>query len=211
MSSTILYKIMLHTHKLVVILFLLHYFIKTLLLLMNKKELLEKYSKPTKVPEMIISTLFLLTGIVMIAKGAVMNTYMYIKIAAVLVSIPLAVVGFKKQNKGLAGLAFLLIVTAYGLAEMSKISKSEVKIDTTTLSGDPVTVGKVIYANNCIACHGPGGDLMAAGAKNLRNSGLDDAAIKAIIRNGKNSMPAYKTLTEEQLDGLLAYVRTLRD
>jgi mono/diheme cytochrome c family protein len=160
---------------------------------------------------MIISTLFLLTGIVMIANGAVMNTYMYIKIAAVLISIPLAVIGFKKQNKGLAGLAFLLLVTAYGLAEMSKASKGEVKIDTSTLSGDPVTVGKVIYANNCIACHGPGGDLNAAGAKNLRATQLDDASIKTLIRNGKNAMPGYKTLTEEQLDGLVAYVKTLHD
>ncbi|MBP9069466.1 MAG: SirB2 family protein, partial [Bacteroidia bacterium] len=58
-----MYKGFLHTHILVVTLFLLLYVIKTILLLSNRTDLLQKFSKMFKIPEMIISTLFLITGI----------------------------------------------------------------------------------------------------------------------------------------------------
>ena len=44
-----------HTHKLVVVLFLLIYLIKTILLVANKTDALEKFKKITKIPEMIVS------------------------------------------------------------------------------------------------------------------------------------------------------------
>ena len=112
-----------HTHLLVVILFLLIYLIKTTLLLMNKQETLMKFSKMVKVPEMIVSTLFLVTGIYMLTQVPEIKSLLIIKIAAVFLSIPLAVIGFKKQNKILAVASLLLIVGAYGLAEMSKKQK----------------------------------------------------------------------------------------
>ena len=52
-----------HTHLLTVVLFLLIYLIKTFLLLTNKNEKLASFTKAVKVPEMIISALFLGTGI----------------------------------------------------------------------------------------------------------------------------------------------------
>ena len=36
-----------------------------------------------------------------------------------------------------------------------------------------------------------------------------DADLKNAITNGKNKMPAYKSLTPEQVDGLVKYVREL--
>ncbi|MEO1448463.1 MAG: SirB2 family protein, partial [Bacteroidota bacterium] len=111
-----MYTGLLHTHRLVVILFLLLYVVKWVLLLANKKELLERINKATRVPEMIISTLFLLTGIGLAINIAQLTSMFWIKLVLVLGSIPLAVIGFRKSNKILATLSILLIVGAYGLA-----------------------------------------------------------------------------------------------
>ena len=89
---------LLHTHKLVVVLFLLIYIIKTVLLLIGKTENLEVFTKKVKVPEMIISFLFLVTGAVMLFQLPEIKTLLIIKIVAVFASIPLAVVGFKKKR-----------------------------------------------------------------------------------------------------------------
>jgi uncharacterized membrane protein SirB2 len=68
----------LHLHYLVVTLFLLIYVIKTILLLSNKNDLLGKFSKKIKVPEMIISTLFLLTGVFLLTKLPFGGKYDYL-------------------------------------------------------------------------------------------------------------------------------------
>ena len=89
----------LHLHYLVVTLFLLIYVIKTILLLSNKNDLLGKFSKKIKVPEMIISTLFLLTGVFLLTKlpfGGKYDYLLWIKLSMVAVSIPVAIIGFKK-------------------------------------------------------------------------------------------------------------------
>ena len=91
-----MYKTIFYSHLVSVILFLLIYFIKTVLLLANKNEGLAKFTKTVKVPEMIISTLFLLTGIYMLTQIPEIKTLMIIKIIVVLAAIPLAIIGFKK-------------------------------------------------------------------------------------------------------------------
>ena len=93
---------LLHSHRLFVILFLLHYVIKLVLLLTNRKEQLAAYTQKTRVPEMIISVGFLLTGMGMLLKGAQFTNLILLKVVAVFVSIPVAVIGFKRANKGLA-------------------------------------------------------------------------------------------------------------
>ena len=159
---------MLHTHKLVVILFLLLYVVKTLLLLLNKNEVLAKFSKATRIPEMIVSTLFLLTGAYLMFQLPEINTLMIVKIICVFASIPLAVIGFKKSNKILASLAMLLIIASYGLAEMSKKpSRKEVVV---AAGADE---GKALYDAYCTSCHGADGKLMLAGAKDLSTSAMD--------------------------------------
>ncbi len=208
-----MYTGLLHTHKLVVVLFLLHYLIKTILLVLNKNEALEKYSKPTRIPEMVISSLFLITGIAMLVMGAGANisNFLWVKIAAVLASIPLAVIGFKKKNKMLAVFSLLLIVTAYGLAEMSRAQKGKVVVDTSNVEGEPIVVGKMVYTQECQNCHGAGGDAMLAGAKNLKTSSLNHEEIISIIRNGKNTMAAYKNLSDAQVEGVAQYVESLKE
>ena len=67
---------MLHTHTLMVVLFTLIYLIKTILLLSDKHELLEKFKSKTKVVEMIVSFGFLATGIFLMTQLPVINTFL---------------------------------------------------------------------------------------------------------------------------------------
>ena len=103
---------MLHSHTLFVVLFTLIYLVKTILLLSDRDELLEKFKKKTKVVEMIVSFGFLATGIFLLTQLPVITMLTYIKIGLVLLSIPLAVIGYKKKNKVLATLSFFLIVVS---------------------------------------------------------------------------------------------------
>src|SRR6478609_248392 len=106
-----MYKVILHTHYLVVTLFLLIYVIKTILLLSNKNDLLASFVKKTRIAEMIISFLFLGTGIYLATQlpfGGKYDYLFWIKICMVFASIPIAIIGFKKSNKILAALSLLL-------------------------------------------------------------------------------------------------------
>jgi mono/diheme cytochrome c family protein len=210
MSNSQIYTALLHTHKVVVLLFLIHYVVKTTLLLLNKKEALAKYSLPTRIPEMVISSLFLITGVLMLLMGANINSFMVIKIVLVLASIPLAVVGLRKQNKPLAVLSVLFIITSYGMAEMNRAQKGKQQVDTSTVEGEPLAIGKKVYTELCVACHGVEGDGLLAGAKNLKISTLTHEEVIYIIKNGKNNMAAYKNLTPQQLEGVALYVESLR-
>ena len=203
-----MYKGFLHTHYLVVTLFLLIYVIKTILLLSNKNDLLTKFTKFIKVPEMIISFLFLGTGIFLATQlpfGGKFDYLFFIKIAMVVISIPLAVIGFKKSNKILAALSLLLITGSFGLAEVyskrKAIPKDTVQPGTNTTSVD----GMVLYENNCKVCHGSDGKLGLAGAKDLGATVMDVSAIKDIIIHGKGAMPA-ASVNEEQANAIAAYV-----
>lgn len=201
---------LLHAHKLFVILFLVHYVVKLLLFQLKKTEQLAKYTKITKVPEMIISTGFLVTGIWMMVDGSIINTFLLIKIACVLAAIPLAVIGFKRGKLALATLSVLLIVAAYGLAEVSRAKKAGGAVDTTAAGSDVVAEGKLVYQNSCVNCHGAGGKLGYMGAKDLATTAYNTDQQKQIIRNGKNFMPPHSKLTDQQVDAVVQYVATFK-
>ena len=175
------------------------------MLLANNKEGLAKFSKITKVPEMIVSFLFLSTGIYMLTQLPEINSFMLMKLIAVGVSIPLAVIGFKKSNKVLASLSLILLVAAYGLAEMSKKHDSKAENTATT------TDGKELYANNCARCHGDDGKLGAVGAADLSVSGLDKTVVSEVIKKGKGTMIGFEgQLNENQIEAVAVYLETLR-
>ncbi len=204
-----MYKGFLHTHYLVVTLFLLIYVVKTILLLSNKNDLLARFTKFIKVPEMIVSFLFLVTGIYLATQlpfGGKFDYLFFIKIAMVLISIPLAVVGFRKSNKILAAMSLLLITGSFGLAEVYSKRKAIPKDSTLT----PAAVansddGQALYEANCKLCHGDNGKLGMAGAKDLSASTMSTAEMKEIILKGKGTMPAAQ-VNEGQADAIAAYV-----
>jgi uncharacterized membrane protein SirB2 len=200
-----MYKGVLHTHYLVVTLFLLIYVVKTILLLSNKEDLLEKFTKKVKVPEMIISFLFLATGIFLLtqlAYGSKFDYLLWIKLAMVLISIPVAVIGFKKRNKILAALSLLLIVASFGLAEVYH-GKKHIAAGNNANEGE--MNGLALYDANCKLCHGTDGKLGASGAADLSATMLDANGIKDVILHGKNMMSPVN-VSEEQAKAIADYV-----
>ncbi len=196
-------------HRIFVSLFLLHYVVKLGLLLSNKSTTLASYSAKTKIVEMILSVLFLGSGVYLVAQGPSLHILQIIKLACVFASIPLAIIGFKKGNKMLAILSIALLMASYGLAEVAKK-----KMNTVAVVTDPNIAaedqGKVLYTQMCERCHGAAGDAMIAGAKNLQESILSNDDAAAIIKNGKNTMPAFNTITDDQVTALVKYSKSLK-
>jgi len=195
----------LHTHYLVVTLFLLIYVIKTILLLSDKKEMLATFTKKVKVFEMIVSFLFLATGIYLTTQLSFSGKFdylFYIKIVMVFASIPIAIIGFKKSNKALAVLSLLLIIGSFGLAEVYHKKKGISKDSEMTADS---TDGKELYQANCSTCHGSDGKLGFSGSKDLSLSTLDVNGIKEIVINGKGLMPPAQ-VNEEQAAAIAKYV-----
>ncbi len=190
-------------HRIVVSLFLLHYVVKGYFLISDKPDTLAGYVAKTKIAEMILSVLFLGTGIYLAVTGPTLSTIQIIKISCVVASIPLAIIGFKRGNKALAMLSILLLLSAYGLAEMNKAANKKV---------DPNASAQQVFNEKCARCHGAGGDELKEGAKNLKLTQMNDEQLKVIIKDGKpgTQMSGFNTLTDEQLNGLVSYIKSLK-
>jgi mono/diheme cytochrome c family protein len=188
--------------------FLLIYFVKTILLLINSEGALDKFKQKTKVLEMIVSFAFLLSGIYLWANSGDLGLWFYVKVAAVVISIPLAIIGYKKGKKMLAVIAFFLIVYAYGVAETKSIFFSK-------QTGAPIdlaaTDAQYIYSQQCVKCHGEDGKLGLSGAKDLSVSTLGLEERVAVIGQGKGAMVGFDNqLSKEQVAAVAEYVETLK-
>ncbi len=196
-------------HKISVWLFLLIYIIKTILLFTNNTSKLASFSKAIKVPEMIISTLFLLTGIYQFYLLGAIKLFQIFKLVAIFAAIPLAIIGYKKANKALAGLAMFLLLMSYGFAEMAR--KKPYLTSNTTLMVDGQPDGQSVYMNNCAVCHGTDGTKGYNGSADLKKSTLSNDESISIILNGKNNMMPFKgTLSDEEIKAVANYIITLR-
>jgi mono/diheme cytochrome c family protein len=208
MNSTTLAQI----HLVAVQLFVLIYTVKIVLLFANK-DALQKFTRVTRLLEMIVNILFLGTGIWLFVILGAIKTMQIVKLVLIFASIPIAVIGFKKMNKGLAVLAFLMIVGAYGIAEMAK--KKPFIPNKVIVQGDAderTKMGATTYIANCAMCHGQDGKKMYRDAKDLSTSALNDDAVQLFIRSGsKGRMPAYENvLSADEIAATSAYVMTLR-
>jgi len=199
------FEIIKKTHFVVVTIFFLIYLIKTILLLANKKENLQSFTKKIKVIEMIVSFLFLGTGIYLMTQVEI-RMDLIIKISMVFLAIPLAVVGFKKGNKGLAVLSFLLILGAFGVAEMRKYGGTRAKEPVASINPNGSINGEVLYKANCESCHGMDGKRNAAGALDLSVTTLSIDSIDRIIVDGRGGMKKIDGLTPENRNAIARYV-----
>lgn len=190
-------------HKIAVILFLLIYFIKTILLLSNKEDALTKLTKILKVPEMIVSVLFLGTGIYLLTQLGEIKPLLIAKVGLVFLSIPIAIIGFKKRNKILGALALLMITASYGLAEIA--AKNKAKISSDAVTADGKINAQILYVDNCATCHGDNGKLGLSGAKDLSVTQMDKVTIQQTIINGTPVMKPVP-LSAEQAAAVAEYV-----
>jgi mono/diheme cytochrome c family protein len=200
------FEIIKKTHFVVVTIFFLIYLIKTILLLANKKDALQSFTKKIKIIEMIVSFLFLATGIYLMSQIPEIKPMLIIKITIVLLAIPLAIVGFKKGNKGLATLSFVLILAAFGIGEMMKNKKAVVSEQAINTDGSINT--HELYTANCAKCHGEDGKAGITGASDLSVTQLSNDSISSIIVNGRKNMGKVEGLTLEQTKAIAAYVTT---
>ena len=208
MNSTLLTTI----HITVVQIFLLLYLVKTVLLFANK-DALAKFTKVTRLLEMVVSVLFLASGVWLFIMLGAIKTMQVVKLILVFASIPIAIIGFKRQNKALALLSFLLIVGAYGLAEMAK-GKPYIpnKVIVEGNADEATKLGAATYIGNCAMCHGQDGKKMFRDAIDLSLSAASNERIDSLIRNGsKGKMPAFgNTLSDDAIKACSTYVFSLR-
>jgi mono/diheme cytochrome c family protein len=77
-----------------------------------------------------------------------------------------------------------------------------------------VSAGEATFKAKCAACHGADGkgkEMMKTrdlGAADVQKQ--NDADLTAIITRGKGKMPAYGSLTPDQVKDLIAYIRSLK-
>ncbi|MBB6459071.1 c-type cytochrome [Flammeovirga kamogawensis] len=198
-------------HRIIVSTFLLIYIIKAVLMFVGQ-DAFQKFAKAIKVPEMIVSSLFLATGVYLLTIMPTYTPLLGIKFALVVASIPLAVIATKKYNKVLMVLSVLCLVMAYGMAEMHR-AKAKKLMTGGTESISAVHNGKELFTKKCSQCHGIDGDAQRSDAPKLSESKLDKGGIEHIVRNGKGVMFKFneKDLSKEQLDAVADYVIKLRN
>lgn len=206
-------------HILIVTAFLLFMLIKVIMLFTAKKETLDSFRAKTKVLDMILGTLILVTGFyLMFSAGGHPPTYLMVKVVLVLVAIPLGIIGFKRSNKVLASLSLLLILYVYGVAETQSLKFQKVKLEvveaTEGMSAEEVAIanGKNIYTVYCAQCHGEDGKLGLYNSGDLTVSQLPMSDAIDQITNGKGAMRAFKSdLNEEQIRQVALYIQTLKN
>lgn len=106
-----------HFHILLVLIFVVHYLVKAFLLLSNVAGL-RTYRQKTLVPEMIIATLFLGTGLYMLFNLGMANMggWFHMKLTLVLLAIPIGIIGYKRENKALGLVSSLIFLYVFGIA-----------------------------------------------------------------------------------------------
>ncbi len=208
---------MLHTHIFLVTGFLMIYVFKTLFLFIDNKELFKKFAQKIKVPEMIISVLFLASGLYLLHEnGWSLPGWMHLKLTLVVLSIPIAIVGTKKENKWLLLLSVLCLVGAMATSlhngrPLTSSSSSSVTPEQIDPNYDINKHGLEIYTSNCVNCHGADGKLGFSGAADLSTSQLDLNSRFQIIKFGKNGMQSFENrLNDVEIRAVATYVEKLR-
>lgn len=112
------YTLLKHTHMFFACLYLLSYLIKTILFFGGNVDVFRSYKKKTIIPESILATLFLATGIWLLAQAGFgsLGSWFHLKLTLVIAAIPLGIVGFKKENKLLVGLSTACFIYVLALA-----------------------------------------------------------------------------------------------
>lgn len=98
---------------------------------------------------------------------------------------------------------------AVSLVALGSLACSSASPRTTTISalkGDAVA-GKTVYTTNCASCHGADAKSGSAG-KNLPGESAEEAYGQIV--EGGGGMPAFGTLSDQDVANVWAYVQTLK-
>ena len=104
------------------------------------------------------------------------------------------------------------------MKNLGTVALTAVLLAGASLLGSPAkadtAAAEATFKAKCAACHGA--DAKGKPAMKTRDwsspdvQKMSDADLTAVITNGKSPMPAYKTLTADQVKDLVAYVRTFK-
>ena len=74
---------------------------------------------------------------------------------------------------------------------------------TSDSAGDAVDLanGESIYTSTCLACHPANGDIEALAPD------MSDADLENLIKNGEGGMPAQSSLSDADVQDVIAYIR----
>lgn len=212
-----LFSSMFAIHVWAVRIFACYFLIKLLVLFFTKSESYQRFRKLTMVPEMILSSVFLLTGIYLAFNSGSIGSgsWFTVKVAAIVACIVFGVIGFRKENKIMAVISVAFLVYAYGVAETHSLNfrkpVSETTTDSTKNSSSEKLSAAQLYSSNCASCHGTDGKAGLSGATDLSTSALATEDALSVVRDGRNTMPAFgQSLTKEQTKSLIDFILTLR-
>ena len=107
-----------HLHWVFIAIYLLLYLSKCILFITGQSGF-QNFRKKTLIPENIFALGFFITGIMMLVRGGGFSNYpvwFHLKFTLVILSIPIGIVGFKKQSKALVGLSMIFLLYVLGLA-----------------------------------------------------------------------------------------------
>ncbi len=77
------------------------------------------------------------------------------------------------------------------------------------LQGD-ATAGETVYADNCASCHGADGTGQGEFPGIVGEVGEgNESEVLAVVLNGQGNMPAFDSLSDQELADLLAFLATL--
>ncbi|WP_207434210.1 SirB2 family protein [Sabulibacter ruber] len=226
----------LHTHVLVVILFLILFLVKAFLLFLNKHDHLNRTRSSTKMLDMVFGGLTLVTGgYLAFSYNGPLPTWLFVKAVLVLAAIPLSIVGIRKHNKLLTATGVLIFLYVYGVAETKSLKMRPDKGEAVSVSpngeigtaspdpekashpilsqleGTQLENAKAIYNNLCANCHGEDGQKGASGAVNLQLSTLNVEGRREVIANGRGLMPGFGSqLSEQEIEALALYSTLLK-
>jgi uncharacterized membrane protein SirB2 len=203
-----------HIHIITATLFLLFLLFKSTLVLLNRSDTLKKAKKYILVPDILIQTGFLVSGLTLIFMGSsLVNSqpaWFHIKMVAVVVGVILAIIAFKKNSKVLVVVSLLVFVMIYGYTEMVA-SKQKKGLSSENIQTSDTLTGKLIYSQYCNSCHGDNGKKGLSGAKDLSLSKLSAEESLIVISEGRNSMMAYQNqLSKEQMVLVNNYIQDFK-
>ena len=113
---------------------------------------------------------------------------------------------------GLLGAAFgLSPLFQPGTGANKEVRAKTISVAPTVTAAGDAGRGRILFDHNCAHCHGE--DARGDEGPNLYNLAKSDARITAIIKGGiKGEMPTFaKKFRDEDVQALIAYLRTLKD
>ena len=213
----------LHLHVFLAVSYTVIFLVKLAFLLYGADGRLQSFRRRTIWLEMIIPALFLFTGAMLAVKGNQWGEHWFLaKLIALLMIILLGIQTFRRNSKALGIFTLILFAYIYAvsfqktpmLQNQQEALMKERKKNKEDLNGaTKEDKGYYLFTSmGCAKCHGEDGNLGYSGAAILSESELSDDQIKTTVAKGRKNMPAFgKYFTAEEMDNLVAYVKSLRD